>query len=170
MAKLKLKTVQNGTEGEMANLMDCGSYDYVDCSGYVIIGSGLYDNSGHVVEEGWIEVPSGHEIIITNGIPSFQIEVTWESGNIDIPIPYIVGTNGLEPCVSVTFELLTCLDYPENGEISSVSVDAHWITPFTVHLRIPCIIETSNESLPVYDLFTYFTLPFEYHLPPLHSK
>lgn len=167
MSKLKLKTVQNGTEVENPNLMESGSYDYVDCSGYVIIGSGVYDNSGNLVEDGWMEVSSGYEIVVTNGLPSFQIEVTWDSGNIDIPIPHIMGSNGLEPCVPVTFNLLTCLEYPVEGEVSDVSIVVHWINPFTALLRVPCNIVTPDETTPVYDLFAYFTLPYEYHFPPL---
>lgn len=163
MSKLKLKTVQNGTEVENPNLMESGSYDYVDCSGYVIIGSGVYDNSGNLVEEGWIEVPSGNQIVITNGIPSFQVELSWESGNIDIPIPHIMGSNGLEPCVPVTFDLLTCFEYPAGGDLSNISLSVHWMNPVTVYIEVPSIVTMPNHTSLLVKSFAHFTLPYEYH-------
>ena len=93
MAKLKLKTVQNGTEVENPNLMESGSYDYVDCSGYVIIGSGVYDNSGNLVDEGWIEVEAGRTIVEIGVDPIFQVDVSWDSGDFALPLSTTLGPN-----------------------------------------------------------------------------
>lgn len=103
MAKLKLKTVQNGTEGEMANLMDSGSYSYVNDQGYIIVGSGVLDNSGNIVEKGWIEIESGYEVYHLGYNPTLEIEFSWDSGIFTLPISTSYGSDGYAPCVNCAY-------------------------------------------------------------------
>lgn len=180
MAKLKLKTVQNGTEGEMANLMDSGSYDYVDCSGYVIIGSGLYDNSGHVVEEGQLIIDAGHDELRVGSLPCFQIDVSWDSGVIDLPLGGEVGAMGYQPYVTVTFDnpiLLAGKREKVNKAwhlfetlVGSPVVTQEWGTPLLAHFEFDYTLICEHNHTIGGREFGTFHIPYRYEPPQNNNE
>ena len=162
MAKLKLKSVQNSTECGASNLLANGSCDYITDDGYILDGSGIIDASGNVVESGWLEIEEGNELLITDGLPCFQIEANWDSGEVDLPLPYNVGPDGLEPCIPITFRILCILD--STSKFFSYSpLRIHWYSPLTAHITIPCVDKAQNDKMISYQVFTTFTIPFKYH-------
>lgn len=168
MAKLKLKTVQNGTEVENPNLMESGSYDYVDCSGYVIIGSGVYDNSGNLVEEGWIQIDSGNECLHVGDDPMFQMEVSWDSGVFNLPLHSTIGTNGYEPYVSFTHEA-PVIERSTHIVGNDISVSSYGETPLCIRLTIEYTIFRGYSY--IHDTATtLFYIPFGYHKPGITEK
>ena len=168
MAKLKLKTVQNGTEGEMANLMDSGSYDYVDCSGYVIIGSGLYDNSGHVVEEGRLFIDAGHADIDIGSIPAVRVNASWDSGYVDLPISFTFGAG--EPCIPVSFKFEHLLGGIGNFVTieGDVLITEEWRSPVSARVHASYVLTDENGSYANFSGFMTFGIPYSY-VPPLNN-
>lgn len=171
MSKLKLKTVQNGTESGNPNLMDNGSYDYIDGSGYVINGSGVFDASGNVILEGQIRVDAGNVILYLGNIPSFRVTATWESGLFDLPVIQ-TGNNG---CVTVSFVVdENYIDFPASYEVfnlNGLEVEEHWMSPFTAVLSIYYILKQpqgmGQTSGHTYDIFS---LPCTYIPPQPHDE
>ncbi len=171
MSKLKLKTVQNGTEVENPNLMESGSYDYVDCSGYVIIGSGVYDNSGNLVEEGQLIIDAGHDELRVGSLPCFQIDVSWDSGVIDLPD----GVTGHEPCVAITFDnpiLLAGIEFDVNGEYhdfdtlyGTPNVVCDWSNPLFAYLHFTYLLRDKYGVFYGGPENTTFHLPYRYEPP-----
>lgn len=183
MAKLKLKSVQNGTESGNPNLMASDSYVYVDCSGYVIVGSGVYDNSGNVVEEGCLVIDEGHDELRFGTEPCLQIDVTWDSGVVNLPLAWLgweAGATGGTPCVSVTFgdSILLFGVYAEDPETkiyyhydylvesSEVVVEEDWINPFTAYLDIYYTLTDGHRHFYNAHSYGYFNIPYYYVAPP----
>lgn len=166
MAKLKLKSVQNGTEIENPNLLDNGAPNYVNDQGYTIVGSGIFDNSGNLMTEGQISVDGGREIIYLGNFPRFLATARWGSGIFDIPVSF--NENG--GCVPVMFEIdPNYLDYYSGYEVinaNGLEVEELWLSPFTVKLSVNYILKKTNgwgqTSGTTYDLFS---IPFSY-IPP----
>ena len=163
MSKLKLKTVQNGTEVENPNLMESGSYDYVDCSGYVIIGSGVYDNSGNFVDEGWIEVESGRTIVEIGVDPIFQVDVSWDSGDFALPLSTTLGPNGYAPCVTLYFEETNIVNNTHPIQ-SFPGATIFGVSPLCMRITIYYNILRGDAYIHDYDL-GYLNIPFIYHAP-----
>ena len=177
MAKLKLKAVQNGAEGENLNLMESGSNDYVDGSGYVIIGSGVYDNSGNLVEEGQLIIDAGHDEIRVGTLPCFQIDVSWDSGVIDLPLGGEVGASGSQPCVTVTFDdpILIAgarvLDMNNGGYhdydilIGTSAITCEWGTPLFAHFHFDYTLQGVGVDHYEGREHGTFHLPYRYEPP-----
>lgn len=166
MAKLKLKTVQNGTGNEGQNLLENGSPSYVNDDGYSIVGSGIFDNSGNLVTEGQIQVDAGNEVLYLGNYPYFRVTASWGSGVFEIP----VHQNDDKGCVPVIFEVdQEYLDFSPGYEVfnaNGLEVDEVWISAFTVILSIYYVLKQPNgmgqTSGTTYDLFS---IPFSY-IPP----
>ncbi len=175
MAKLKLKTVQNGTEVENPNLMESGSYDYVDCSGYVIIGSGVYDNSGNLVEEGQLIIDAGSNELRIGTSPCLQLDVSWDSGIIDLPIGGEVSSSGWQPCVTVTHDdpILFCgitVYFDEEFHhydtlIETTDLKFEWGTPLYTHFHFNYLLEDEHRHLYRGTAYGTFHLPCRYEPP-----
>ena len=171
MSKLKLKTVQNGTEVENPNLMESGSYDYVDCSGYVIIGSGVYDNSGNLVEEGRLVVDAGHADIDIGTVPAIRVNASWDSGSVDLPINFILGAFGYEPCFPVNFEyeLLLTGSGDFDTVIGDVEIKVEWMSPFVSRVHASYTLANGNGAERKFGAFTPFAIPY-YYEPPQNNN
>lgn len=171
MAKLKLKSVQNGTGIENPNLLDNGAPNYVNDQGVVFFGSGILDNSGNVVDQGWIEIQGGSGYWELGNDPAIIVEYTWGSGNFDLPIPITSGPNGCNTCVSMNITDIRFGGSP-NWEIDEVS-DAiiTGITPLTVrwdfgYMRYRKELNVVYTDHPIMGSETgTFTFPFIYHEP-----
>lgn len=175
MSKLKLKTVQNGTEVENPNLMESGSNDYVDGSGYVIIGSGVYDNSGNLVEEGQLIIDAGSDELRVGTLPLFQIDVSWDSGVIELPLGGEVESQGWQPVVTVTFDDPIFIfgarkiiegvwhDFDTLVEISDVTYE--WSTPLHVYFEFNYNLKCKHNYYYNGREFGSFHLPCRYEPP-----
>ncbi len=158
MAKLKLKTVQNGTESGNPNLISQGDYfinnsgqiadnsgNLIDLSGYVV------DESGNLVHEGKVYIIGGRNTIIAdmNKISytiSYYVDVEWASGILDLPIQF----DGVNPCVDVNFKVSAPIEGGENLP----TLTPKWLSPFIARLDF-------NNTIGL-DLFS---IPYSYQKP-----
>lgn len=167
MSKLKLKTVQNGTEVENPNLMESGSYDYVDCSGYVIIGSGVYDNSGNLVEEGHLLIEAGHMDLEIGDTSTIRLNVSWDSGLVPLPMVFSTGSPGGQPCVPVSFEYDSVIfgigncNSVYNDEVNMI-ID--WRTQIRADLYVSYVLTDGRIFFDEHG-WSRFSIPFTY-IPP----
>lgn len=176
MAKLKLKSVQNGTESGNPNLMASDSYVYVDCSGYVIVGSGVYDNSGNVVEEGCIVIDAGHDELRVGTEPCFQIDVTWNSGVLELPLAWETEADGAQPSVNVTFDdpiliagkrvrsLISGYYHDYDILVGTSEIETQWRTPFLVRINFDYTLSDGQETIDGQE-YGYLFIPYRYERP-----
>lgn len=159
MAKLKLKTVQNGLKSNSTNLLGNVAGNYLDESGNVVIESGILDESGNVVDEGTLIISAGTSDQIVGTEPGFVVTATWESGNIQLPCSDF-------PAVNTNFEVEPLYDpfYVIEG---SFSVETEWFS--LTGARISINYTSSNgrhrEERVESD---FFNIPYSY-IPPKKS-
>ncbi len=146
MEKLKLKSVQTNMAGGRMNLRSEG--------GYMFDGSGFYDASGNLIEQGWIDIPKGRTTFVAGGIPSYYIAASWESGSANLPINF----NGTEPFVNTEFKAEAPIDGSGFSDYIPNVVE-HWVSPVTARIDI-------DDEIGA----TLFTLPFTYHYPQDYSE
>lgn len=136
MAKLKLKSVQNGVRGDNVNLMSIGDL-YFDESGNWVDNSGnlILDESGNTINGGYIQIDGGtSEFIVSGGswagdIVGFTVKATWESGYVNLPY----NDAGGNPIVPIQFEVLNCIDYTH---INWYTLQVQWASSTIAYLTI----------------------------------
>lgn len=167
MAKLKLKTVQNGTGNESQNLLENGSPSYVNDQGYSIFGSGILDNSGNVVDQGWIEIQGGSGTLELGIDPVITLDVTWGSGDFILPLPVNYGAQGCETCVDVSFGTPSFGVSAGWTILDITDVESYGLNPLCVRWSFGytrCRFQDYDH--PILDSETgTFTIPFIYHKP-----
>ena len=135
MAKLRLKTVQNGAEGGNPNLISQGNYlindsgQIVDNSGNVIDDSGILIDSGSLV--GIVHVEGGTQHLeIPAAHCTFYMDVTWQSGDIEFHQPEendVNKENNTIPSeITLEYEEPT-FSNPPQGTIVINTTTVHWV-------------------------------------------
>ncbi len=168
MAKIKLKNVQSGVDGEGMNLMNAGQYFY-DESGNIIDESGnIIDPSGHVVIPGYLEISGGNTNINVGTFPYFRVEVEWESGEVTLPLSEHPNY-GIEPCVPVNFNLdKNYIGYTPGYEIISTNNDliVNWVSPLYAQLSYNYVLKMKNGMGQLNGTaYGDFSIPYTYHPP-----
>lgn len=159
MAKLKLKSVQNGIKGDNVDLMNI-YYEHFDESGNWI------DESGNIIEGGTIYIEGGSGDFLIGMLPKFKIPVAWDSGSIDLPLT--IGS--INPCVSVEFGNAILVE--TFGDYSYLhgptDLTTRWISPFDESILFPFTLENGDGQMYSSHVTGTFHVPYVF-IPPVNN-